>query len=122
MRPDQSRPQELLDLAHELLRRADPLTAGLWPRVSALLALQALETSVSRLWQQRALDLRSCPMRAQLICLRTYLDDPGLAARAGHTWSALNRACHHHPYELAPTSAELESWFLVVRELTERVR
>src|SRR5262249_57707202 len=102
-------------------RRADASTAGLWPRVSALLALQALETSLSRLWRQRALGLQGCPMRAQLICLRTYLDDTGLAARAGHAWSALDRACHHPPYDLPPTAAELESWFLVVKELSARV-
>jgi len=118
---EESRPRDLLALARELLRRADPLTAGLWPRVSALLALRAVETSVSRLWDQRALPLQSCPMRVQLICLRSYLDDGVLVARAAHAWSALNRACHHHPYELAPTAAELESWFLVVDELTAKL-
>ena len=43
-------------------------------------------------------------MRTQLICLRSYLEDAPLAARAGHAWSALSRACHHHPYELGPTA------------------
>jgi len=107
----------LLDLADGLLHRADPATAGLWPRASALLALQALEASVLRLWERRTLDLRACPMRAQLICLRTYLGDVSLAARTGHAWSALSRACHHHAYELAPTAGELRSWFSVVKEL-----
>jgi hypothetical protein len=60
-------------------------------------------------------------MPTQLICLRSYLGDARLAARAGHAWSALSRASHHHPYELAPTSAELQSWFSVVRELVQRV-
>jgi hypothetical protein len=59
-------------------------------------------------------------MRTQLICLRTYLENPGLSARSGHAWSALSRACHHHPYELAPTSGELESWLSAVRELIEK--
>jgi len=107
-------------MAGRLLGRADPATAGLWPRASALLALQALEASLGRLWKRRALDLQGCTMRTQLICLRTYLDDAGLAARAGHAWSALSRACHHHPYELAPTSTELGSWLPVVGELVER--
>ena len=110
-------PDDLLALADGLLRRADPATAGLWPRASAILALRALEAGVLRLWERQTLDLRRCPMRAQLICLRTYLGDASLAARTGHAWSALSRACHHHPYELAPTAAELESWFSVVREL-----
>jgi hypothetical protein len=60
-------------------------------------------------------------MRTQLICLRTYLGDAPLAARAGHAWSALRRACHHHPYELAPTVAELEAWFAVASDLIDRV-
>lgn len=104
-------------MAHGLLRRADPATAGLWPRASALLALQALELGLLRLWERRELDLRGCSMRTQLICLRSYLEDARLAARTGHAWSSLSGACHHHPYELAPTSTELQSWFGVVEEL-----
>jgi len=114
-------PRELLGMADRLLRRADPATAGLWPRASALLALQALEATLLRLWKRRALDLQACSMRTQLICLRSYLDDARLAARAGHAWSALSRACHHHPYELAPTSGELQSWFSVVSELARGI-
>jgi hypothetical protein len=107
----------MLDTARGLLRRADPATAGLWPRVSALLARQALEATVLGLWDRRKLDLQGCSMPAQLICLRTYLGDADLAARAGHAWSALSRACHHHAYELAPTAGELDHWFAVVGEL-----
>jgi len=114
-------PSDMLEMAHGLLRRADPATAGLWPRVSALLARRALEASVARLWERHSLDLSACPVRAQLICLRSYLGDPDLAARTSHAWAALSRACHHHPYELAPTSAELRAWFLVVGELMQRV-
>jgi hypothetical protein len=110
-----------MDMAHGLLRRTDPATAGLWPRASALLARQALEAVLFRLWQRRGLDLQGCSMRAQLICLRTYLGDVDLAARTGHAWSALTRACHHHPYELAPTAAELQSWFSVVGDLVQKV-
>jgi hypothetical protein len=110
-------PAELVELAERLLRRADPATAGLWPRAAARLALSALEAGVERLWQANALALSGCSMRTQLICLRSYLGDAPLAARASHTWSSLRRACHHHAYELAPTSAELESWLSVVSEL-----
>ena len=111
----------LLETADSLLGRAEPATEGLWPRASALLGLEALEATLQRLWGHRGLDLHGCTMRTQLICLRRYLDDGGLAARAGHAWSALSRACHHHPYELAPTAAELGSWLSVVGELVERV-
>jgi hypothetical protein len=114
-------PRDLLEAADGLLGRAEPATAGLWPRASAILGLEALEASLQRLWTCRGLDLRGCTMRAQLICLRKYLDDGGLAARAGHAWSALSRACHHHAYELAPTAAELRSWLSVVVELVDAV-
>ena len=121
MTRDDADPRDLLDMADGLLRRADPATAGLWPRASALLALHALEASLLRLWERRTLDLQGCSMRTQLICLRSYLEDARLAARTGHAWSALSRACHHHAYELAPTSGELHSWFTVVSDLVERV-
>jgi hypothetical protein len=121
LRKDDVDPRDLLDMADRLLRRADPTTAGLWPRASALLALQALEASVLRLWERRTLDLTSCSMRTQLICLRSYLEDAKLAARTSQAWSALSRACHHHPYELAPTSGELQSWFSEVSELIQSV-
>ncbi len=114
-------PQDLLRIADDLLRRADPATAGLWPRASAILALQALESSVRLLWKKQALALDGCPMRAQLLCLGTFLGDGSVAGRTSHVWSALDRACHHHAYELAPTAAELRAWFSVVSELVERV-
>ena len=117
MRRGEDASRVVLSLAHDMLGRVNPDTAGLWPRASALLGCRALEATVSRLWERRTLDLQGCPMRVQLICLRTYLGDADLAARAGHAWSALSRACHHHPYELAPTAAELRGWLAVVEEL-----
>jgi len=113
-------PRLVLSLARGMLGRMDPDTAGLWPRASALLACRALEATVNRLWERRTLDLQGRSMRVQLICLRTYLGDADLAARTGHAWSALSRACHHHPYELAPTAAELRRWLSVVEELIQK--
>jgi len=121
LKRDDSEPRQLLALADGLLSRADPATAGLWPRASALLALGALEASVLRLWQGRAPDLQGCSMRTQLICLRSYLGDAKLAARTGLAWSALSRACRHHAYELGPTAGELRSWFSVIGELVQKV-
>lgn len=117
MKADGADPRELLEAASALLRLSDSATAGLWPRASALLALEALETSIDRLWQRESLEFARCSMRTQLICLRSYLVEAPLAARASLAWSALSRASHHHAYELAPTAAELESWFVVVGEL-----
>ena len=121
MKADGVLPRDLLAMAIDLRRRADPATAGLWPRASALLARQALEASVRQFWERRAVDFRSYSMQAQLICLRSYLGDAKLAARTSHAWSALSRACHHHSYELGPTATELEAWLSVVGELVERV-
>ena len=117
MRTQRADPRELLEAADGLLRLSNPDTAGLWPRASALLALEALETSLERLWERQSLDFAGCSMRTQLICLRSYLEDAPLASRTSHAWSALSRACHHHAYELAPTAIELQSWFDVVRDL-----
>ena len=120
MRRGDDGPRNVLSLARAMLGRVDPDTAGLWPRASALLGCRALEGAVQRLWERRTLDLQRCPMRVQLICLRTYLEDADLAERAGHAWSALSRACHHHAYELAPTAAELRGWLSVVEELVQK--
>ena len=38
-----------------------------------------------------------------------YLD-PDTATRAAYLTAALSHACHYHPYELAPTAAELTGW------------
>jgi hypothetical protein len=35
---------------------------------------------------------------------------PGTARRASYLFAALSHACHYHPYELAPTAAELTGW------------
>ena len=45
-------------------------------------------------------------MRSQILCLAAYLD-PDTATRAAYLTAALSYACHDHPYELAPTAAEL---------------
>jgi hypothetical protein len=101
-------------MARQLLDRASPETAGLWPRAAALLARQALEMAVDDYWTARSIPLSSCPTLQQLICLREYLDDEDLAGRVHHTWNALSRACHHHPYELAPSAAELQGWLSTI--------
>jgi hypothetical protein len=109
-------PAQLVAMARDLLQRASPATAGLWPRAAALLARNALEIAVDDYWSRKRIPLDSCPTFPQLICLREYLDDPDLAGRVHHAWNALCRACHHHPYELAPTAGELETLFETVGE------
>jgi hypothetical protein len=99
----------LVKAARDLLLYSDPETAGLWPRAAALLARQALEMGLDEFWLGRAPGVQNASARAQLLCLPTYMD-PRTARKADHAWEALSRACHHHPYELAPTATELSSW------------
>ncbi len=108
---------DLLAQARTLLTRATPKTAGLWPRAAALLARQAIEAALTDLWQSKNLALTSCSTHAQLLCLREYLGDPDLAGQAAQAWGAMSRACHHHPYELAPVAGELEGWMATAERL-----
>jgi hypothetical protein len=104
---------DLLAVARRLLARTGSggdLAAGVWPRSAAVLARQALEQSLTSLWRQKGLDLARASTHAQLLCLEEYQGDSSVAADARFAWWALSRACHHHPYELAPTVAEIEGW------------
>jgi hypothetical protein len=113
--------RSLLALSRGLLSRPDAATAGLWPRASALLARQALETALDGYWSTRGVALDACPARAQLICLGEYFDDAELAAGVRSCWAALSDVCHHHAYELAPTVGELAVLLDVVEEFLGRM-
>jgi hypothetical protein len=115
-----SAPAAVLSLARELLRRPDARTAGYWPRASALLARQALEMALDDFWRTKRPGVEQASMLAQLLCLREFWPDREEAGRIHHAWNALSRACHHHPYELAPTAGELEGWFAIVEAACRR--
>ncbi len=108
-------PRELLSDARALTA-ARGVAVGVWPRAAALLARQALEGALDGFWQRRDLGLDDTSTHAQLLCLPTYLG-AAPAREASWTWWSLTRACHHHPYELPPTSAELELLFATVDQL-----
>jgi hypothetical protein len=116
-------PDELLAAARRLVERPDAATAGLWPRAAAFLARQALETALASLWtaQPRAGALATSAMRSQLLCLAAYLDTD-TATRAAYLSAALSRACHYHPYELAPTAAELTRWLTETAQLVTLIQ
>jgi hypothetical protein len=105
---------EVLAMARDLLRKPESSTAGLWPRAAALLARQALEMALDAFWKKNGPGLELCSTYSQLICLRQYWPDEDAAGQIHMAWVGLSRACHHHPYELAPTAGELERWFGVV--------
>ena len=62
-------------------------------------------------------------MRSQLTCLPFCLDagDKEIGTQIAYTWAALSCACHFHPYELAPTAAELTGWIDDVARLIARI-
>jgi hypothetical protein len=98
---------ELLDDAERILGEPRYSVAGVWPRAVALLARQAIEVAMLQFWMVRAPGLEWCTIHAQLLCLPDYVPDREVAESASHAWSSLSRVCHHHPYELLPTAAEL---------------
>ncbi len=111
-------PADLLIAARDLLERPATASVGGWPRAVALLTRQAMETALEEFWKASpsTAGLCDCARKTQLICLPAYLD-PRLAREAGYVWAALSSACHHHPYDLAPTAAELSGWIDAVATL-----
>jgi hypothetical protein len=110
-------PNYLLGAARKLVLHPDAGSKGVWPRAAAHLCRQALEMCMEDFWKKHMPGLENMPLRVQLICLPTYMKDKELAHSIAYTWGALSNACHHHVYELAPTSAELESWINTVNAL-----
>lgn len=100
---------ELLDHARRLIAGSGG-PSGVWPRAAALLARQALEDALDRLWTVVHPAMKQSSRRTQMICLGMLLKDEALIADVRAVWSSLSRACHHHHYELAPTAPELEGW------------
>lgn len=119
---EKATPAELMEVARDLLDRATPETAGLWPRAAALLARQALEMALRDFWKDGLEPMGRVAFRPQLVCLRRVLKPESMAAEVGHVWAALSRACHHHPYELAPGGEELAGWFATVDDFLLEAR
>lgn len=116
-------PQSLLAAARRLVERSDVATAGVWPRAAAFLARQALEEAMAGLWagQPDAASMPKSSMRSQLLCLTAYLG-PDVATRAAYLSASLSRACHYHPYELAPTAPELTRWLTETSHLVTLIQ
>ena len=111
--------RELLAAARSLVDRPAGDTRGLWPRAAVFLARQSLEVALKTYWSAKAAGVEESSMRAQLLCLGTWVSNEPLARRAHQAWSALSRASHHHPYELTPTRDELIGWFDTVLEVVD---
>jgi len=106
---------EILERATGLLNHPTAETAGLWPRATAVLARQALEVGLHEALSEKILGIQNAPVRVQLLCLQSYLEDTETAHEVNLAWWALSQACHHLSYELPPTAPELEALIDVVR-------
>lgn len=106
---------EILERATGLLNHPTTETAGLWPHATAVLARQALEVGLHEALSTKILGIQNAPVRVQLLCLQSYLEDTETAHEVNLAWWALSRACHHLSYELPPTAPELEGLIDVVR-------
>lgn len=113
--------KQLLAHAYSVFEDPPAVLAGRWPRTVALLARQALETSLAELWTKRGVKIGWATERAQLLCLPQVLGDRRLSADAALAWSGLSEACHQHAYDLAPTAGELGAWLDTVDELRRAV-
>ena len=112
---------DLLDHAWRLLQKGEG-PEGVWPRAVALLARQALEEALDRLWMSTYPGTSRATRTTQLACMGLVIKDAGLVADTRSVWSSLSRACHHHHYELGPTAPELHRWILQVERLVESLR
>ena len=113
-------PARLLAEARRLVRDPERMRNGAWARSAALLTRQALERSLREVLIRRYKLAGDPSFTSQLLASRAFL--PGeLARRAAWTWTALSQATHHHGYELAPTSEELERWMETVGEVIGEV-
>lgn len=111
--------REILYRATDLLEQPTSETAGLWPRATAVLTRQALERGLTEALSAKVAGVQRAPIRAQLLCLRIFLEDTATADEVNLAWWALTRACHHLSYELAPTAAELRALIDVVDRFLE---
>jgi hypothetical protein len=99
-------PADLLAEADQLCRQDRPDTAGYWSRAAALLARMALESAVSARLAALHPRLPEASMRSKLLVLPLCCSQEA-TMEAARAWAGLSRACHQHPYELAPTRTEL---------------
>jgi len=111
----------LVSAARDLVRIDIDAGAGLGPRAASLLARQALEAALARLWQLAAPGLERTTSRCQLLCVGPMLNDPELGGRVGVAWNVLSDGCHHGVYALPPSIAELDDALMTVWELADAI-
>lgn len=114
-------PSQILAAADAIVRPGQSGRVHGWPRVAAVLARHAIEEALRQYWALREPGMERCTWHAQLLCLTAYLSNRDLAHETAAAWSDLSRACHHHPYELAPTADELRDLLDVAHRFAAEV-
>lgn len=99
-------PDELIHHARAVLAGERGIPASQTTRAAAILARQALEDTTKRLCEAAGADLTRANERSRLIALRS-LAGGTVADLASTAWWGLSRLCHHHAYELTPTTGEV---------------
>lgn len=103
-----SESDQLLVACRVLLTRDDWALSHWWSRGAAHLARQAMEALLDEFWDMEVASMTRAPTRAKFLALHVYVHDTSLVRDGYATWSRLSRACHHHPYDLAPTIGEVQ--------------
>ena len=110
---DRASSEVLVREALEMLDREE-ISEDVRTRAAAFLARQALEISLQSIWEKRLAGGSLATMRAQLICLPSFLRDRELSRKVTVAYWALSRICHYHVYELAPLDSEMRYWIEIV--------
>ena len=97
---------QLLREAERILDGATGPGSGNSARLAAFVARQAVEALVDERLKTVGAECPGASMRSRLAIL-TSLDDGDRTAQIGFVWNQLSACCHHHAYELAPTSGEV---------------
>lgn len=108
---------DLVALARSMALSSDRRLGSSAQLAATILLRQALEHELDRLWAVEVPQIRECSMRAQLVCLETFLADRDLARDARFAWTVLSGAIHYRAYELPPSAAEIERLCMVVARL-----
>lgn len=112
-------PEEMLAAAAALRASAPRAARGCWHRACAFLTRMALEEAITEHVVRRYPTAAAARTSSKLVCLRTVVPEQ-TALDAISAWNELSRACHLHPYELAPTAAELRRWAEIVTRILLR--
>ncbi len=109
---------QLLEQSRLLAEQAKGPDHRSWTRAAALLQRQALESLLYELWRKREPEMLEATTRAQLLCLREYLQGNEELAREVHfLWSVLSEAAHARELNLAPSRNELGAWEAAIAHL-----